>query len=732
MLARRNDSDHEQLNTMLRGLIGQLDGVIMFRPRLPSSKSGNFIGVPRRKLSHIDLQPIFWSTNDLKIGRFIYYKSDKDEEAELAVCISKLNPISKRIVILTRERIKTEYSHEISQNDYDITDITNSKDLLLPWTDYKTIGWDESLIEKGRVLIKKEHGRTPVPVLCTAVTGVHAKKKKYAYYQYNPIEIDATKEFIAVIVSECNKTLIPMGLCYDTPITYFDHSPAANTTLHRTPSTFVAMYQYEAIKGTKLTSIKRYFCNVREGYLFEKKRSWKLFCGRMWSFTDDDEPSHDGEGIEKESIASIDESESPLQSVVFESNDARRFFQDDIIPEDSSVKGKAGSFNKMSANTMNLYRASSSQVFINIFIILHHWARHDAHKVGADKALWEPDPDETGFDVFYPAHQEETYLKPWMFTITQALRDWISTLVARNGAIHWQEISAGRGIDGMIYAIVREKIDKLKEIIGDELNEICNIFNTEFNPFKNILRGKDMSGKINPVTSALDRSDLVDKISKLEIRGCNILKQSFEKAFPDVNTGSKHGSLGIIDFKENGQINIDKESFLNYITVMMVGSKLSGIYFDLDTKVEVDKIPDSLQSISIRQAVGTHFEKGSPGYEMMKSIPMTPLLFPQYLAVGDILYINEPHGSTIVRVYNFYDGRYATEIEMENSRPGIFGDLKHEDVYDRRRYKQFQPVMQAIEYDLEMDPIEGYHIDNTYFIQDFSNVFIIHKQTPHS
>jgi hypothetical protein len=109
---------------------------------------------------------------------------------------------------------------------------------------------------------------------------------------------------------------------------------------------------------------------------------------------------------------------------------------------------------------------------------------------------------------------------------------------------------------------------------------------------------------------------------------------------------------------------------------------------------------------------------------------MTPLLFPQYLAVGDILYINEPHGSTIVRVYNFHDGLYATEIEMENSRPGTVEGLKHEDVSDRLRYKQFQPVMQAIEYDLEMDPIEGYHIDNTYFIQDFSNVFIIHKQVP--
>jgi hypothetical protein len=157
----------------------------------------------------------------------------------------------------------------------------------------------------------------------------------------------------------------------------------------------------------------------------------------------------------------------------------------------------------------------------------------------------------------------------------------------------------------------------------------------------------------------------------------------------------------------------------------MVHTKLSVVYPDLDSTLDI-KPTENLQSISVRQAVGTHFEKDSPGYEMMKSIPMTPLLFPQYLLPGDILYIHEPPGSTIVKVVRFEDEQHATEIEMRNSRPGRPDHPTIDDQLHRRRYKQFQPVVQTIVYDLGTD----HDTEDTYFTEDLSNAFIIHKQVP--
>jgi hypothetical protein len=185
-------------------------------------------------------------------------------------------------------------------------------------------------------------------------------------------------------------------------------------------------------------------------------------------------------------------------------------------------------------------------------------------------------------------------------------------------------------------------------------------------------------------------------------------------------------ALDTITFKSNGQIIINNETFIRYIAATLVCSELSDVIGHIETVIPVSQpgLP-SLQSLSMSAAVGTHFEKDSPGYEMMKGLPMTPLLFPQYLIPGDILYIDEPHGSTIVKVVQVHGGQYATALEIRNA-----DDIAHQDLTYRRRYKQFQLELHMIVYDLGIERFEEDRIDNGHFIDDISNVFIIHKERP--
>jgi hypothetical protein len=224
MLAKRTDRDHRQLNTVLRSLIGKLDGVLLIRTLSQKEyrKAKEYIGIPIQRIDLQNVNRIEWNASELKPGRFIHYeptkstpegknqtlletldafeqtlyegevqpeKRVKPKRPELAVCLSKHNPISNTVIILTRKRITTENFHEITEEQFTMTDRVNKKDLLLPWVEYPISKWDPSKIVKGSVFIKKENGRCEVPIVCTEMS--QDNKIRYAYYQYDPIEIEA-------------------------------------------------------------------------------------------------------------------------------------------------------------------------------------------------------------------------------------------------------------------------------------------------------------------------------------------------------------------------------------------------------------------------------------------------------------------------------------------------------------------------------------------------------------
>ena len=81
-------------------------------------------------------------------------------------------------------------------------------------------------------------------------------------------------------------------------------------------------------------------------------------------------------------------------------------------------------------NNIVTFRKTNFHIFLNIFIIIRHWARHDARKgLKADKLLWHPNRSYSPYDISYrplPARDAESMLRMSDFTISQCIRIWLN------------------------------------------------------------------------------------------------------------------------------------------------------------------------------------------------------------------------------------------------------------------------------------------------------------------
>jgi hypothetical protein len=524
-------------------------------------------------------------------------------------------------------------------------------------------------------------------------------------YEFQVSCVTVSTENTKTTLLGTRKSIIPFGLEYEQPIMYTDKSIRSRRDVDTCPCTFVAMYQYEAAIRDGKTSIKRYFTNHFEDN--NKRIGWKVFCGRLFSFEDETDDAQAAAG-EDENIQFTDDdydqsrtssysddtlsltsgsTRSPTgssESADKEDTTSRSYTDDSII-----TNGSKWTDERLTSTLLIKFQGRNSRIFINIFIIFHHWARHDQHKGDdADRALWDPNPNHTGFDVFYPKRVENTRLRPWMFTVTQALRDWICDLVE----IHSYTASLA-AFNGSVQK-------RIEDETRTGFNEIINMFNDSY---RNLTTAHSFHHThIDPIFAAQDWKK--DNHSELVARAKAILSAASKKAFPtELENGLKDEDQSGIDITENRE-KVEELSMYIY-----------------ENAKNMTKISDlsmySLSEISIKAMSGFFLEKDSTSYDILKKIPHTPILFPQFLDKGDILGVYSELGCTLVYFQDyFHDTEDALPEQIEQgSRQGP------ELVAENRRRGRFSMKSRRIRYKLHEDD------DDILTLTNFIDVYLLVK-----
>ena len=256
---------------------------------------------------------------------------------------------------------------------------------------------------------------------------------------------------------------------------------------------FLAMFQRAMVVADSRLSLKRYFCNDPSKQCDEM--GWSVFFGRQ------------------DVARGVPRFRETPDAVTFEDGRYK--------------KNKASRRNVMSHGLIKR-KCLSSRLFINIYMIIHHWARHDARKgPKADELLWQLDRMYSPYDWFYrPSfdNAHESLLRTYDFTVTQCLRNWIF------GLFHFPSDEIEDTFD-------RENVVKSIHNIIDELNTFKLL--TRKAPIVTEKREK-LHGPI-PILAAKD----VD-VPELTKRAGKIIQSAVLEAFPFLSD-SVVSDRGVID-----------------------------------------------------------------------------------------------------------------------------------------------------------------------------------------
>ncbi len=775
----RTQQGHTRLLSVLRSLVDRMDGVLI-RTLIQDRKDEDliyYLGDEDRRIPSSIKNTIEVETDPswkryIKPGRFLMYKGqfgrlDSGEKYRLVVCLDNINEQDK-VTMVSIKTINHREPYIANQSTCDIT--TDASKKLKPQikeTDY-TIDetWDSEKIKVGTILLIKS-GLSKRPVICT---GIDYHDPGYIRFKYKEF-FQFTRKLIVTgnqkntrILDECDKTKIPFQPFNETLITYPDDLELMEKKLSESPCTFVALYQHEILKGYIHNSIKQYFSN--DHGRINEKFDWMLFCGRekpeeidhtilpvskdngeRETLAQESDPSHgeidnsDGDDIDDSDSYSVYDmwnSDPNYQSVSPENTPSPTELSEgresEPVGTQRSNKVNDGKQEyRLSHTRNNKYKGNHSRVFINLFIVFQHWARFDAEKSNqnaVDRALWDPDHSNSGFDLFFRPKIDNTELRPWMFTVTRILRTWISELATLVGESRGQDrFHVNTETDnGEIDIIDIGKKEIMKEIIDEELENIKQIFSDEVTEKSSFMK-QTSDGKydtipkepINPVLAALDYRQHTNYNSFIK-RGETILKYAFLKAFPQntVNGFSDPSIEGV-----NDRIFTEKGKFFEYLWEILKNyqyeqaltfDELKGRY-NPDTTLITGQ---TLQSLTIPNLIGTYAEKGSRLLEVIKQQPHTPLLFPGLLKKGDILCIYTKQGCTIVKFIR---------LSLEEKNPSMGEEIEYNEK-DRRGnsqrqgrklfYLRFHSIFYSID---ETD-------EETYELHDFTNVFLLYPKDP--
>jgi hypothetical protein len=287
-----------------------------------------------------------------------------------------------------------------------------------------------------------------------------------------------------------------------------------------------------------------------------------------------------------------------------------------------------------------------------------------------------------------------------MFSVTQALREWIYELIPRL-------VEAGPNITeekGM--TVVKSVKTILTQYIETEMKEINQLFSQveiKDKKFKTPGCEDATEDDVNPIMAAFDweKCKTYDVLAE---RGVRILSSAFKMAFPTGNTKK--------DSKNITGCNVERiDDFRQYIS---------------EQYNKFNKVIDSpeLSLLAIRNLVGVNVQIDSTHYETIKSLQHTPVLFPSRLETGDIIVIYDKQGCTIARFIKYYPPEefkrqflVQEEMEMAVNEP------------DRKINKHtFISTLRAICYSLDQDDTVAEAADTTsrLFIHNFADIYILY------
>ena len=446
--------------------------------------------------------------------------------------------------------------------------------------------------------------------------------------------------------------------------------------------TFLAMYQREVSTGDSQLSIKRYFCN--EPYNQDPLK-WKVYGGRV------DETDFESERfVEKKTVRWIDDKYvgERLNSQAKTWTDAEPIISGGLIR----------------------YRGEHCHIFINLFIVLQHWARHDAVKgPKADELLWKLDQTYSPYDRFYRQsfpNAHETNLRTYDFTITQCLRNWIyglymyadySSADTDNVDIKQQEM------DAIIFPMIDLHVAELNTLL---------VGSTEFP---------------TPISAGTDMSEAdPDHVSYTQ-RAREIMQNALKAAFPGIE---KNPHV----IQDDGTLH--RQGFKEYILHNC-------------SRPTTHKIPP-LSTLATAKLNGKYIPTEEPAYEIISNMKQLPIISPLRMKRNDLMLIYDPDGVSIA----YFDavvwidrsqslgielGAYNAKTREEEETMSRIAERDRDAVYFinhlRRqaatrniyRRKKFQFWIPLVTYSMtRMD-----RPDPQFYVRDLFNVFTVPMDKSH-
>ena len=488
---------------------------------------------------------------------------------------------------------------------------------------------------------------------------------------------------------------IPRGFSLEPPILYSENSSRKTNEVNQSPSTFIARLQNEMTGGNNKTSSKRYFANTfTENHT---EINWHVHCKRWFSFEyehihqqssrsgsegskkslhdAESKPGSDYGGFGEFFLNSDTEDSTPPPSP----REASRLTLADVVTADRRVPSDASDIaqqgeteeDMLSCTRLLRFNGTHHRIYINIFLIFHHWVRHDYFKPGADKALWDPFLYNTGFDALYPPTKEETHLRPWMFTVTQVLRDWVCQIVTNILDIFNGEINPATN-------------QHIKQNLNSGILQLSGMFETDyFNVRDNITHERK---HLDPIIAALDWETPMYEI--LVERAKEILIHATKQAFPYTHIDFLPGPIGAANIEEPTTIS---DYVLNNLQSMKK-------YYEKKGQSEPQQAYSHHRN-KIIVMIGQFVTKTDPNWEFLSQQPHIPILVPSLLRKGDILGIYSKEGCTIVEFTVFKDAGPITQHEqMQNIADGNAGE-----VLRQREWNNFQMKHRHVCYKLDKD-----------------------------
>ena len=587
---------------MLQSMLNQIDHVMIGASESGDEKFLQYLGMTQKQLSGkgLTVQRVNGFVSVCP-GKFMYYKEEVDGLAEpvprrLVLCLSKLNPANECFVLMMKRTVHSVLSSELKRTTV-VLDVGVDGYVKFAGNDIGEFSVDGSDIKQHDVVewTNKENDRKQLLV----VEDVNLNSDE------NPDRVIKCAEYTAAVrVVSCNSEsciLLEQGnkgclrvQSMDPPSKFqdngsFDRKDVAEFNVCY--CTFLAMFQREVSMGDTQLSIKRYFCN---NPVYQSKRiRWRVFCGRIVDIPTSEDSNHIF--IEKNTVKWVTD----------------RYVGDRLNVSERTV---AGSRDVEISNGLYCFPAESSCIFVNIFIVLHHWVRHDASKGPiADELLWRLDREYYPYDSFYrPSFEgaEKTLLRTYDFTISQCLKIWVHGVFEQCETI--AEIMPHSKFDSFFEDCVQRYMCESIE----ELNQMLDGFDT----------------LPDPIFAGLDSTDH-ENYDAFKIRAKQIIKHAVSQAFPFL--------------PEQDKLFFEPSSFVRRMVDLYLDERKSLLGPGLSRPNERKSLSrPSLSMLSIAALIGQRFGRDEPGYDAMISL-RCPIRFPSLLKPNRVILIFDEEGVTV-------------------------------------------------------------------------------------